>query len=255
MLNIILSGCNGYMGRVVTEIVANDPAATIIAGIDINSEKHSDYPVFATPDEILSDNLIDKADVIIDFSATSAIDGLLNLSISKKVPIILCVTGYTVPQLAQIEEASKHVAVFRSGNMSIGINLLADLIKRACAVLGEDFDIEIVERHHRRKVDAPSGTALMLADAATSALQYEPEYVYERESKREPRKTHEIGISAIRGGTIVGEHDVIFAGQDEIIELTHTASSRDVFATGAIKAAKYMASKQPGMYDMSDVLK
>ncbi|MCL2426667.1 MAG: 4-hydroxy-tetrahydrodipicolinate reductase [Oscillospiraceae bacterium] len=255
MLNILLSGCNGYMGRVVTEIVASDPTVAIVAGLDINPEKHSDYPVFATPDEILSDNLIYGADVIVDFSATSAIDGLIGLSVSQKVPIILCVTGYTAQQLDQIEEASKHVAVFQSGNMSIGINLLADLVKRACAVLGEEFDVEIVERHHRRKVDAPSGTALMLADAATSALQYEPEYVYERESKCDPRQNHEIGISAVRGGTIVGVHNVIFAGQDEIIELTHTATSRDVFATGAIKAAKYMVNKQPGMYNMSDVLK
>jgi len=255
MLNIILAGCNGYMGRVVTDIVAAYPAVTIIAGLDVNADKLSDYPVFATPDDIAPTTLIDSCDVIVDFSAPSAIDGLLKLSISHKVPLVLCATGYTTEQLDKIEETSKQVALFRSGNMSIGINLLADLIKRACEVLGEEFDIEIVERHHRRKVDAPSGTALLLADAATSALPHKPEYVYERESKREPRSNHEIGISAVRGGTIVGVHDVIFAGQDEVIELRHTASSREVFATGAIKAAKFMANKKNGMYDMSDVLK
>jgi len=242
------------MGRVVTDIVASDPAVSIVAGLDVNADKLSDYPVFATVDDISPDSILESCDVIVDFSAPTAIDGLLKLSLSHKIPLVLCATGYSAEQLDQIEETSKQVAMFRSGNMSIGINLLADLIKRACEVLGEDFDIEIVERHHRRKVDAPSGTALLLADAATSALEHKPEYVYERESKREPRGKHEIGISAVRGGTIVGDHDVIFAGQDEVIELRHSASSRDVFATGAVKAAKFMAGKKPGMYDMGDVL-
>jgi len=242
------------MGRVVTDIVATDPVVSIVAGLDVNSDKLGDYPVYPTTDDISPDSILDNCDVIVDFSAPSAIDSLLKLSLSHNIPLVLCATGYSAEQLDQIEYASKQVAIFRSGNMSIGINLLADLIKRACKVLGEDFDIEIVERHHRRKVDAPSGTALLLADAATSALEHKPEYIYERESKREPRGKHEIGISAVRGGTIVGVHDVIFAGQDEVIELRHTASSRDVFATGAIKAAKFMAGKKPGMYDMSDVL-
>ena len=249
MLKLILVGCNGYMGRVVTNMVANDPTITISAGIDINTKNKDSYPVYATPDDIT-----ETADVILDFSIPSALEGILKYAISNKMPAILCATGYSQEQLADIEKASKQIPVFRSGNMSLGINLLADLIKRACTVLGEDFDIEIVERHHRRKVDAPSGTALMLANAASDALPDKPEYVYERESKRKPRGKNEIGISAVRGGTIVGVHDVIFAGQDEVIELRHTAASRDVFASGAIKAAKYMQNKQPGLYDMKDML-
>jgi len=249
MLNIILSGCNGYMGRVVTSMVASDETAAIAAGVDINTEKLSDYPVYANPDEITED-----ADVIIDFSNPEALDGLLKQSQAKKIPLVLCATGYSEEQIKTIEEASQSTAVFRSGNMSLGINLLADLIKRACTVLGEDFDVEIIEKHHKRKVDAPSGTAIMLADAAADALPYKAEYVYERESKRQPRQKSEIGISAVRGGTIVGIHDVIFAGLDEVIEIRHTATSREVFATGALKAAKFMKSKEPGLYNMKNVL-
>ena len=248
MIRILLIGCNGYMGRVVTAIVAEDPNYTITAGIDINTLKQSDYPVYATPNEIK-----EEADIIIDFSIPAALENLLKYSKTKKIPLILCATGYTPAQIEEIEKTSNQIPVFRSGNMSLGINLLADLIKRASTVLGEEFDIEIVERHHRRKVDAPSGTALMLADAAATALPYGPEYVFERESKRKPRKTNEIGISAVRGGTIVGVHEVIFAGQDEVIELRHTAASRDVFAVGALKAAKFIKDKPPGMYNMTDV--
>ena len=249
MIKIILAGCNGYMGRVVTTIMSDDPESTIVAGIDINTEKPDDYPVYADPNEIT-----ENADVIIDFSNPAALDGLLKYATATKTPLILCATGYTEEQINKIENTSKQIPIFRSGNMSLGINLLADLIKRACTVLGEDFDIEIIERHHRRKVDAPSGTALMLADAATEALPHKTEYIFERESKREPRKKQEIGISAVRGGTIVGVHDIIFAGQDEVIELRHTAASRDIFATGAIKAAKFIMDKPPGIYDMKNVL-
>jgi len=249
MLKLILVGCNGYMGRVVTDMVANDPTVTITAGVDIDTIKQNSYPVYETPDEIT-----EAADILLDFSIPPALDGILRYALLNKVPIVLCATGYSQEQLDDIEKASKQIPVFRSGNMSLGINLLADLIKRACEVLGEDFDIEIVERHHRRKVDAPSGTALMLADAAADAFPEKPEYVYERESKRKPRSKNEIGISAVRGGTIVGVHDVIFAGQDEIIELRHTAASRDVFASGALKAAKYIQHKQPGLYNMKDLL-
>ena len=249
MLKIILAGCNGYMGRVVTSMVKENPEISVVAGIDINTEKPGSYPVYANPDEIT-----EKADVIIDFSVPAAIDGLLKYALAKKLPLILCATGYSQEQIKQIEEASKQIPVFRSGNMSLGINLLADLIQRACHTLGEDFDIEIVERHHRRKVDAPSGTALMLADAAAEALPYKPDYIFERESRREQRGKKEIGISAVRGGTVVGIHDVIFAGQDEVIELKHTAGSRDVFAVGALKAARFIVNKPPGMYDMKNVL-
>jgi len=254
MISIVLSGCNGYMGRVVTEMVANDPMVSIIAGIDINTQVLNNYPVFSSPDDFSRDSVVIEADVILDFSNSSALDGLLSLGLSQNVPLILCATGYSTEQISDIEKASEQIPIFRSGNMSLGINLLADLIRRACAVLGEDFDIEIIERHHRRKVDAPSGTALMLADAAASALPYDPEYVYERESKREPRGAKEIGISAVRGGTIVGVHDIIFAGLDEVIELRHTAASRNVFAVGALKAVKFIVNKSPGIYDMKDVL-
>ena len=250
MLNLILIGCHGYMGRVVTDMVADEPAVTIVAGVDIHTQRQDNYPVYTSPD-----NIIEKADVILDFSNPSALDGLLKYAISNKLPVVLCATGYSKEQLAGIKNAAKKIPVFHSGNMSLGINLLADLIKRACEILGEDFDIEIVERHHRRKVDAPSGTAIMLADAAANALPDKPEYIFERESKRKPRSSNEIGISAVRGGTIVGVHEVIFAGQDEVIELRHTAASRDIFASGALKAAKYMMKKPPGMYNMKDVLR
>jgi len=249
MLKLILVGCNGYMGRVVTEMITNDPAITITTGIDINTNIQSIYPVYTC-----IDNITEKVDVLLDFSNPSALPGILKYATSNKTPVILCATGYSAEQISEIEKASKQIPVFRSGNMSLGINLLSDLIKRACAVLGEDFDIEIVERHHRRKIDAPSGTAILLADAAAGAMPGKTEYIYERESKRKPRSSNEIGISAVRGGTIVGVHEVIFAGEDEVIELRHTASSRNVFASGAIMAAKYMQNRQPGIYDMKDVL-
>jgi len=249
MIKLILVGCNGYMGKVVTDLVSSVSDMKIVAGFDTNTAKMSDYHVYAGPNESSED-----ADVIIDFSMPSALDALLKFATSRKLPLVLCATGYTPKQIADIETASNQIPVFRSGNMSLGINLLADLIKRACAVLGEDFDVEIIEKHHRRKIDAPSGTALMLADAASAALPYTPEYVYERESKHTPRDAKEIGISAVRGGTIVGVHEVIFAGQDEVIELNHIASSRTVFANGAIKAARFMLNKPPGLFDMTDVL-
>jgi len=249
MIKLILSGCNGYMGKVVTALVNDDPEVTIVAGVDINTVKSYDYNVYASHDSVT-----EEADVILDFSIPASLDGLLKLAISKKLPLILCATGYTPEQIDEIEKASEMIPVFRSGNMSLGINLLADLIKRACNVLGDSFDVEIIERHHRRKLDAPSGTALMLADAAASALPYDPEYVFERESKRQPRGKQEIGISAVRGGTIVGVHDVIFAGLDEVIEIRHTAASRDVFAAGAIKAVKFIKGKTPGLYTMDNVL-
>jgi len=249
MINIILAGCSGFMGRVVTAMAEENPDTTIIAGIDISETKPCSYPIYSDPNDIT-----EKADVIIDFSAPAALKALLDYSKKQNLPIILCATGYNSEQIKQIEEASKQIPVFRSGNMSVGINLLIDLIKRACTVLGEDFDVEIIEKHHRRKKDAPSGTALMLADAAKEALPYKPEYIYERESKNTPRDKKEIGISAVRGGTIVGQHDVIFAGTDEVIELHHTAASREVFAAGALKAAKFMAGKTPGLYNMQDVL-
>jgi 4-hydroxy-tetrahydrodipicolinate reductase len=248
MLNLILSGCSGYMGRVVTEMALSEADVCIVAGFDINTEVARNYPVFANPSDFEG-----CADVVVDFSSPAALSSLLAFALSRKIPLILCATGYSHEQVDAIKKASEQIPVFRSANMSVGINLLADLIKRACSVLGEDFDVEIIERHHRRKVDAPSGTALLLADAASSAMAHEAKYVFERESVRKPREKNEIGISAMRGGTIVGVHDVIFAGQDEVIELRHTAASRDVFAVGAIKAARFMADKPPGLYSMADV--
>ena len=250
MLKLIISGCNGYMGRVVAAIAANDPDICVVAGFDINSQKTDDFPVYSDPMEFEG-----EADAIIDFSNPSALENLLTYSLSRKTPPVLCTTGYTAEQIAMIEDTAKQIPVFRSGNMSLGINLLIDLVKRACAVLGDAFDVEIVERHHRRKVDAPSGTAMMLAEAAASAMPSDSDYVFERQSRRQPRGKHEIGISAVRGGTIVGEHEIIFAGLDEVIELKHSAASRDVFAAGAIKAAKFIASiKNPGLYNMQAVL-
>jgi len=250
MLKIIISGCNGYMGRVVAAIAADDPEVAVVAGFDINAQRLDNFPVYTDPSGFDGD-----ADAVIDFSSPYALDKLLAFGLSKKKPLVLCTTGYTPEQTAQIDNAAKQIPIFRSGNMSLGINLLVDLVKRAAAVLGDAFDVEIVERHHRRKVDAPSGTAMMLADAAASALPYTPDYVYERQSRRQSRAVNEIGVSAVRGGTIVGEHEIIFAGLDEVIELRHSAASRDVFAVGAIKAAKYISCVvKPGMYDMRDVL-
>ncbi|MDR3277532.1 MAG: 4-hydroxy-tetrahydrodipicolinate reductase [Oscillospiraceae bacterium] len=250
MLKIIISGCNGQMGKTIARLADEDAGLEVAAGFDVNAVKRGAFPVYADPMEFGG-----AADAAIDFSSPAALDGLLFYGAAKKVPLVLCTTGYSEEQLEKIRAASGKIPVFRSGNMSLGINLVADLIRRAAATLGDAFDVEIVERHHRRKVDAPSGTALLLADAVSAALPYDPEYVYERESRREKRGAREIGISSVRGGTIVGEHEVIFAGLDEVIEIRHTAYSREVFAAGALKAAKFLAGvKKPGLYDMNDVI-
>ena len=249
MPKIIISGCNGRMGQFVTAICA-EKNVKIAAGFDINAEKKNDYPVYADPMEFAG-----TADVVVDFSSPSSLTKLLDYCKAKKTACVLCATGYSDEQLTQIENAAKEIPVFRSGNMSLGINLLTALVKKAAAVLGDSFDVEIVERHHKMKLDAPSGTALMLADAAASALPHERESVYERQSVRQKRGQNEIGISSVRGGTIIGEHEVIFAGNDEVLEFKHTAYSRNVFANGAVSAAIFMADvKAPGLYDMNDVL-
>lgn len=250
MPKIIISGCNGRMGQTIARLCADKKDVSIVAGFDINPVKLSSFPVYADPMEFSG-----EADVIIDFSSPSTLSGLLAYCTARNIPCVLCTTGYSNEQLVHITHTSETVPVFKSGNMSLGINLLTALIRKAAAVLGDDFDIEVIEKHHRMKVDAPSGTALMLADAAASALPYEPEYVYDRHSVRQSRGKNEIGISSVRGGTIVGEHEVIFAGTDEVIEFKHTAYSRDVFASGAITAAIYLATvKTPRIYDMNDVL-
>ncbi len=251
MHKIIISGCNGHMGRVVEALCNADPDVQVVAGFDILGNTDHPFPVFASPALFNG-----EADAVIDFSSPAALNGLLDFAKSRKIPLVLATTGYTPEQVAQIGAAAMEVPIFRSANMSLGINVLLELVKKAANVLGDSYDIEIVERHHRRKVDAPSGTALMIADAAASACGHDSEYVFERHSVRQPRDKKEIGISAVRGGTIVGEHEIIFAGHDEVMEIKHTALSRDIFASGAIEAAKFMGSVTvPGLYDMSCLIK
>jgi len=250
MQKIIISGCCGHMGRVVADICANDPDAEAAAGIDLLAQPMEGFPVFSTP---AACNV--EADAVIDFSHPAALGPLLEFCTARKLPVVLATTGYTQEQLIQIEAVARSIPIFRSANMSLGINVLMDLVRRAAALLGEDFDVEIEERHHRRKLDAPSGTALMLADAAAGVLPYEAQLTYDRLSVRKPRDTREIGIASLRGGTIVGDHTVVFAGRDEVIELTHRAASREVFAAGAVKAAKFLAGVDaPGLYDMSHLI-
>ena len=234
----------------ITELVRNDADAEIVAGVDSYTGVANDYPVYDSIEKCDSD-----ADVVIDFSNAGAVDALLDHCVEKKVPVVLCTTGLSEAQLAKVQEASGKTAILKSANMSMGINLLLKLLKDAAKVLGNaGYDIELVERHHNQKLDAPSGTALALADSVNEALNGEYHYVYDRSQVRQKRDEKEIGISAVRGGTIVGEHEVIFAGTDEVIEFKHSAYSRNVFAKGAVEAAKFLAGKEPGMYDMSDVI-
>jgi len=251
MVKVIISGCNGHMGRVVESICASTPGVEVVAGFDILGSTDRPFPVYTSPAQFVG-----EADAVIDFSSPAALDGLLDFCKATRIPLVLATTGHSPEQLAQVGAAALEVPIFRSANMSLGINVLLELVKKAAAVLGDSYDIEIVERHHRRKVDAPSGTALMIADAAASACGHETQYVFERHSVRQPRDKKEIGISAVRGGTIVGEHEIIFAGHDEIMEIKHTALSREIFAQGAVEAAKFMATVQtPGLYDMSMLVK
>lgn len=250
MVKIIMHGCNGHMGQVISGIVEKDPDAEIVAGIDIADQGKNSYPVFTDIDACQV-----EADAIIDFSSAKAADKLLEYSVARQIPVVLCSTGLSEEQLAKVEEASKKVAVLKSANMSLGINTLLKLIQDAAKVLATaGFDMEIVEKHHRLKVDAPSGTALALADSLNEAMDNQYHYVYDRSQRREQRDSREIGISAVRGGTIVGEHEVIFAGQDEVIEFKHTAYSKAIFGKGAVEAAKFLAGKPAGRYDMSDVI-
>ena len=250
MTNIIMNGCNGRMGRMITDIANKDTDVQIVAGIDAYDKVANDYPVFTN----IFDCNVD-ADVIIDFSTASAIDDLLKYAVEKKIPVVLCTTGLTSEQLDNVQKASEKVAILKSANMSLGINTLMKILKVATEVLANrGYDIEIVEKHHNQKLDAPSGTALALADCINQVLNNEYDYTYDRSRRREKRPEKEIGISAVRGGTIVGEHEVIYAGIDEVIEIKHTAYSRAVFAKGAVDAAKYLASKETGMYNMADVL-
>ena len=250
MVKIIMHGCNGHMGQVISGIVEKDPDAEIVAGIDIADQGKNSYPVFTDIDACQV-----EADAIIDFSSAKATDKLLEYSAARQIPVVLCSTGLSQEQLAKVEETSRKVAVLKSANMSLGINTLLKLVQDAAKVLAAaGFDMEIVEKHHRLKLDAPSGTALALADSINEAMDNQYHYVYDRSQVRQKRDQKEIGISAVRGGTIVGDHEVIFAGQDEVIEFKHTAYSKAVFGKGAVEAAKFLAGKPAGRYDMSDVI-
>lgn len=250
MIKMIMHGCNGKMGQVITGLVNEETGIEIAAGIDTWQGRENTYPVFGSLEECHVD-----ADVVVDFSNAAAVEGMLKVCRERKLPVVLCTTGLSDGQLRLAEDTAKETAVLRSANMSLGINLLMKLLKEAASVLGNaGYDIELVEKHHNRKVDAPSGTALALADSVNDALDHKYSYVYDRSQRREARSRNEIGISAVRGGTIVGEHDVIFAGEDEVITFSHTAYSKNVFAKGAVEAAKFLAGKPAGMYDMSDVI-
>lgn len=250
MTKVIMHGCNGRMGQIITGLIAADEEVEIVAGVDAMNQTSNSYPVYANIRDCK-----EMADAVIDFSNVSAVDELLDWCVEKQIPCVLCTTGLSPEQLEHVQEAGKKVAVLKSANMSVGINMLLKILKEATAVLAPaGFDIEIVEKHHNQKLDAPSGTALALADSINEELDNEYEYKYDRSQVREKRAKKEIGISAVRGGTIVGDHDVIFAGADEVITFSHRAYSRAVFGKGAIQAAKYLAGKEAGLYDMADVI-
>lgn len=250
MVRVIMNGCNGKMGQVITGIIAEDAQAEIVAGIDVYDGIKNPYPVFSN----IADCNVD-ADVIIDFSNAKAIDGLLDYVEAKKMPVVLCTTGLSEEQLQRVEKVSKKVAVLKSANMSLGINTIMKLLQQAVQVFAPaGYDVEIVEKHHNQKLDAPSGTAIALADSMNEVMDHQYEYIYDRSQRRQKRDAKELGISAVRGGTIVGEHEVIFAGTDEVIEIKHTAYSKAVFAKGAVEAAKFLAGKPAGLYDMSHVI-
>jgi 4-hydroxy-tetrahydrodipicolinate reductase len=247
---IIMHGCNGHMGQVITGLAGEDDSLKIVAGVDVVDNRENGYPVFTS----LADCQV-EADVMIDFSSFKAADQVIDYCREKKLPLVLCTTGLTPDKLTRVQEASKETAILRSANMSLGINLLLKLLKEAAQILAPaGFDMEVEERHHKLKCDAPSGTALALADSLNEALGGAYHYTYDRSQRHQRRDPKEIGISALRGGTIVGEHDVLFAGADEVIEFKHTAHSKAVFGKGALEAARFLAGKGAGMYDMSDVI-
>lgn len=250
MVNIIMHGCNGKMGQVISGLVAADENVNIVAGIDIYDDGHNDYPVFAN----INDCNV-KADVVIDFASVKAVDALLDFCEKTKTPVVVCTTGLSEEQIEKVNKVSEKVAVLRSANMSLGINTLFKVLKMVSPLLSDaGFDIEIVEKHHHLKLDAPSGTALALADSINESLPEKFDYKYDRSMDRAKRPVNEIGISAVRGGTIVGEHEIIFAGEDEVIEFKHTAYSKAVFAKGAIQAAKFLKDKPAGLYTMKEVI-
>lgn len=250
MVRILMHGCCGRMGHMITDLAAKDAEVQIVAGVDARGEKYADYPVYHSLEEVQ-----EAVDAVIDFSNAGAVDALLDWCAGKNIPAAVCTTGLSEEQMEHLRKTSEKIAVLKSANMSIGINLLLNVLKEAAPKLAEaGFDCEIVEKHHNQKLDAPSGTALALADAVNESEDGRYTYVYDRSQRREKRPENEIGISSVRGGSIVGDHDVIFAGQDEVITFSHMAYSRAIFGKGAIAAAKYLAGKEPGLYDMQDVL-
>ncbi len=249
MVNITVSGANGKMGKVVTSIINDREDCKVISGIDIVAPENSAFPIYSKPCE-----LPEKPDVIIDFTHPSALNDLLEYCLSTGTAAVLATTGYNENEIAKIKKASEQIPIFFTFNMSLGINLLSKLAKTAAEILGGQFDIEIVEKHHNQKIDAPSGTAIMLANTINETLDNKYQYVYDRHSQRKKRGKNEIGMHSIRGGTIVGEHDIIFAGRDEVITLSHSAASKEVFAVGAVNAAVFIAGKTAGLYDMSALL-
>lgn len=249
MVRIAIVGCNGKMGYFVADAVSQRDDCTTAFGVDAFGENKFYFDLYKSFKDVK-----DIPDVIIDFSNPAVLDDMLEFATANSVPCVICTTGYSPEQVEKIKKASEKIAVFYSGNMSLGINLLIELAKKATKVLGKEFDIEIIEKHHNLKLDAPSGTALMIADNISDTLEEEPQYVYDRHSYRKKRSKNEIGIHSVRGGTIVGEHEVIFAGRDEVVTVSHQAQSKEVFAVGAVNAAVFLADKEAGMYDMSDLL-
>ena len=250
MVRAIMHGCNGKMGQTITGICKEDTGIEIVAGIDLYDGVPNDYPVFQTISQCDV-----KADVIIDFSNAKAVDDLLEYAVERQLPVVLCTTGLSEEQLQKVEATYEQLAILNSANMSLGVNTLLELLKKAALVFAPaGYDMEIVEKHHNLKLDAPSGTAIALADSMNEALDGKYNYVYDRSQVRQQRDKYEIGISAVRGGNIVGEHEVFFCGQDEVIEFKHTAYSKAVFAKGAVEAAKFLAGKPSGHYDMADVI-
>lgn len=248
-MKLIVSGCGGTMGKVLTQMIQEQTDCQLAAGFDPREESSQSFPVFHRWEDWNG-----SCDGVIDFSHPDNLDGLLRFVGTNKVPAVIATTGFTQQQIDRIHKASLEVPVFFSANMSLGVSLMRELCVKAAKVLGGQYDVELVEKHHHMKVDAPSGTALMLADAVSEALPYQPRYVYDRHSVRAKRDPHEIGIHSVRGGTLVGEHEMIFAGEDEVITITHTAYSKKIFAQGAINASRFLQGKKPGLYTMADLV-
>lgn len=249
MTQILLSGANGKMGQAVSRVAEQSDLLTICAGFDINTQQHFDYPVYDDLSQVT-----EQVDAIIDFSHPAMLDRILDWATQHEIPAVICTTGLTTEQISRIQYEAKRIPIFFSANMSLGVNLLIDLVTRAAKILEDNFDIEIIEKHHNQKLDAPSGTALAIADAVADTVSYPAEYVYDRHSVRKKRGKREIGLHAVRGGTIVGEHEVLFAGTDEVISIKHAATSKEVFAVGAVRAALFIKEQKPGLYAMKDLI-